>query len=51
MVPISWYKARLVAKGFHQTTDIDYSKTFSPVVKPVTIHVLFTLALNHGWDL
>lgn len=45
---IACYKARLVAKGFHQTTVIDYSETFSPVVKPVTIWVLFTLALENG---
>lgn len=43
---ISRYKARLVAQGFHQVADIDYSETFSPVIKPVTIRVLLTLAFQ-----
>ena len=30
-------KARLVAKGFHQVDGIDFSKTFSLVIKPATI--------------
>lgn len=48
---IAHYKARLVAQGYNQATDIDYIETFSPVVKQVTIRVLFTLALYYGWKL
>lgn len=44
---ISQYKARLVAEGFHQTADIDCDEIYSPVVKPITIRVLLTLALTY----
>ncbi|KAH9770759.1 hypothetical protein KPL71_012474 [Citrus sinensis] len=45
------YKPRLVAKGFHQRADLDYSKTFSPVVKPTTVRLILCLALANGWPL
>lgn len=48
---IARYKAHLVAKGFHQSPSIDYTETFSLVVKPITICVLLTLALAHGWSI
>ena len=46
---ITRYKARLVAQGFHQTADIDYSETYNPVIKPITIRVILTVSLAHNW--
>lgn len=40
------HKARLVAKGFQQQAGLDFVETFSPVVKPSTIGVVFTLAVT-----
>nr|KYP32233.1 Retrovirus-related Pol polyprotein from transposon TNT 1-94 [Cajanus cajan] len=45
------YKACLVAKGFNQQFGFDYHETFSPVIKPVTVRLILTLALTHHWPI
>lgn len=44
-------KARLVAKGFHQRPGIDFHETYSTVVKPTTIQIVFIIAISNGWKL
>jgi histone deacetylase 1/2 len=46
---INRYKARLVAKGFHQKAGSDFTETFSPVIKPVTIRTVLTIAVSNKW--
>ena len=48
---IDWYKARLVAQGFTQVHGIDYSHTFSPVVKASTVHIILSIVVRQNWPL
>nr|GEV35554.1 ribonuclease H-like domain-containing protein [Tanacetum cinerariifolium] len=43
---LSCYKARLVANGSSQQLGVDFDETFSPVVKPATIHTVISLAVS-----
>jgi histone deacetylase 1/2 len=45
------FKVRLVAKGFHQRPGLNFSETFSPVIKPITVRLILTLALSYKWDI
>lgn len=43
------HKACLVAKGYNQCFGIDFDVTFSLVVKPPTICLVLSTALNQNW--
>lgn len=46
---VEQHKARLIAKGFHKRPEMDFTETFSPVIKPVTIRLLLSLAVSTSW--
>lgn len=43
------YKVGLVARGFQQNAGVNYFNTFSPVIKPLTLSIMFTFAATKGW--
>jgi hypothetical protein len=43
------YKAHWVLRGFTQRPGVDYDETFSPVVKPATVHKVLATAVSRDW--
>jgi hypothetical protein len=43
------YKARWVVRGFTQRAGIDFSETFTPVVKSATIRTVLTIVAGKRW--
>lgn len=48
---IACYKAHLAIKGFHQRSGVDFSETYSPIVKHATLQLLLALAMTNSWPL
>lgn len=38
-----------MAKGYNQVEGVDFSETFSPVIKPTTIRVILSVAVVRNW--
>jgi hypothetical protein len=45
------YKRRWVLHGFTQRPGVDYDETFSPVVKPVTVHTVLATGVSRTWPI
>jgi Reverse transcriptase (RNA-dependent DNA polymerase) len=48
---IERYKARLVTQGFIQEFGIDYTETFSPVIKATTVRLVLSIAVASNWSI
>lgn len=48
---VARYMTGLLASGNQQEEGLDFTKTFSPVVKQSTIRVVFSLSVHHNWPL
>jgi hypothetical protein len=48
---VSRYKARFVAKGCSQREGIDYTETFSPVIRLASLSILLSIAAAHVLEL
>jgi hypothetical protein len=46
---LDWYKAIWVLQGFTQRLSVIYDESFSPVVKPATIHIVLALVVSCSW--
>jgi hypothetical protein len=44
-------KTRLVAKRYSQVKGLDFDKTFTPVARLESIHILLAYATHHGFKL
>lgn len=48
---LAHYKAHLVANGQSQFPRIDCDETYTPMVKPTTIHTFLTPAVSQSWHI
>src|SRR5437764_2830426 len=45
------FKCRVVIKGYKQVQGIDFTETFAPGAKQVTVRLLLSLAAYYDWDI
>lgn len=48
---LACFKVHWVVRGFHQQYGVDFTETFSLVVKPATIRTVLSLALSRSWPI
>ena len=48
---IKRFKARFIAKGYSQKQDVDYTKTFAPVLQPALLRALLALSAAEDWEI
>ena len=48
---VEHFKAKFVAKSYSQLEGIDFTETFSLVIRPTTVQLVLSLALTHGWPI
>ena len=44
-------KARLVAQGFSQKQGVDFTETFAPVAKMISLRILLSIAVNYNMEI
>lgn len=42
-------KARLVPNDMNQVKGLDYRETFSPIIKPISIKIILSIAVTNQW--
>ena len=40
-----------MAKGFHQQFGVNFEETFNPIIKPPTVRIILSLAIQFNWPL